>query len=131
MLAITRPVRHSLIHAYLPLLNYIRSSGMASSKLNSFLDSLFTLLACLLIISTTVRPRPRPQTITTTGSLAVPDPNNFLGSGAARLRYWCLESSQPAGFGPSIFASQLDSSEDITFTIQFTDDEASVPVLAP
>ena len=76
----------------------------------SFLDSLFTLLACLLIISTTVRPQ--PQTITT---------------GAA----WCLESSQPDGFGPSIFAYELDSSEDITFTIQFTDDEASGPVLAP
>ena len=52
-------------------------------------------------------------------------------SGHARLRYWCLESSQPDGFGPSIFAYELVSSEDITFTIQFTDDEASGPVLAP
>ena len=46
-------------------------------------------------------------------------------------RYWCLKSSQPDGFGPSIFAYELDSSEDITFTIQFTDEEASGPVLAP
>ena len=35
-------------------------------RLLFILDSLFTLLACLLIISTTVRPQ--PQTITATGA---------------------------------------------------------------